>query len=49
MNIKLKKNNYKFNARVFAIIFNESKDKILLFKINDGRDYFMLPGGRIKL
>ena len=49
MNIDFTKNNYKFNARVSAIIFNESKDKILLFKINDGRDYFMLHGGRIEL
>lgn len=49
MNIDFTKDNYKFNARVSAIILNESKSKILLFKIDDGRDYFMLPGGRIEL
>ena len=49
MNIDFIKYNYKFNARVSAIILNRSKDKILLFKIEDGRDYYMLPGGRIEL
>ena len=27
----------------------KEKNKILLFKIEDGRDYFLLPGGRIEL
>lgn len=39
-------NNY-FNARVSAIIYNKDKTKILLFKIAD-RDYYLLPGGKIK-
>lgn len=49
MNIDFEKNDYRFNARAAAIILNEQKDKILLFKIEDGRDYFLLPGGRIEL
>lgn len=49
MNIDFERDNYKFNARVSAIILNKEKNKILLFKIEDGRDYFLLPGGRIEL
>lgn len=49
MNIDFEKDNYKFNARVSALILTENKDKVLLFKIEDGRDYYMLPGGRIEL
>ncbi len=49
MNIDFEKNNYRFNARASAIILNKKKDKILLFKVEDGRDYFLLPGGRIEL
>ncbi len=49
MNIDFKKNNYEFNARVSAIIYNKDKTKVLLFKVEDGRDYFLLPGGRIEL
>lgn len=49
MNIDFEKDNYRFNARASAIIFNKEKNKILLFKVEDGRDYFLLPGGRIEL
>jgi len=49
MNIDFEKNNYEFNARVSAIIYNKEKTKVLLFKVEDGRDYFLLPGGRIEL
>lgn len=49
MNIDFEKNNYGFNARVSAIILNKDRDKILLFRVEDGRDYFLLPGGRIML
>ena len=49
MNVDFVKDDYRFNARASAIILNDKKDKILLFKIEDGRDYFLLPGGRIKL
>ena len=38
----------RFNARCSAIIYNKDKTKILVFKIEDGRDYYMLPGGRIE-
>lgn len=40
--------NSRFNARCSAIIFNKNKTKVLIFKINDGRDFYMLPGGRIE-
>ena len=49
MNIDFEKDNYRFNARTSAIIFNKDKSKVLLFRVEDGRDYFMLPGGRIEL
>ncbi len=48
MNIDFENGNYRFNARVSAIIYNANKNKVLLFKINDGRDFYMLPGGRIE-
>ena len=49
MNLDFTKDNYRFNARASAIILNEKQDKILLFKVEDGRDYFLLPSGRIEL
>lgn len=49
MNIDFTKDDYRFNARVSAIILNKDKTKILLYKVEDGRVYYMLPGGRIKL
>lgn len=48
MNIDFEKGNYKFNARASAIILNKDKTKMLLFKVEDDRDYFLLPGGRIE-
>ena len=48
MNIDFQKDNYRFNARASAIILNKEKSKVLLFKVEDGRDYFLLPGGRIE-
>ena len=48
MNIDFEKDNNRFNARVSAIILNKDKNKILLFKVEDGRDYYLLPGGRIE-
>ena len=42
MNVDFVKDNYRFNARASAIILNEKKDKILLFKVEDGRDYFFI-------
>lgn len=49
MNIDYTKDNYWFIARATAIILNKDKTKVLLFKVEDGRDYFLLPGGRIEL
>ena len=46
MNINYINNNYQFNLRTSAIIFNKDKNKILLFKVKD-RDFYLLPGGRI--
>lgn len=48
MNLDFVKDNYRFNARASAIILNKDKSKVLLFKVEDGRDYFLLPGGRIE-
>ena len=48
MNIDFTKDNYRFNARASAIIYNKDKTKVLLFKI-EGYDYFLLPGGRIEM
>jgi 8-oxo-dGTP pyrophosphatase MutT (NUDIX family) len=47
MNLDYEINNNRFNARTSAIIYNKDKTKVLLFKV-DGRDYYLLPGGRIK-
>lgn len=49
MNLDFEKDNYRFNARVSLILYNKDKTKVLLFKVEDGRDYFLLPGGRIEL
>lgn len=48
MNIDFEKDNNRFNARSSAIILNKDKSKVLLFRVEDGRDYFLLPGGRIE-
>lgn len=48
MNIDFVKDSYRFNARSSAIIYNKGKTKVLLFKVGDDRDFYMLPGGRIK-
>ena len=48
MNIEFEKDNNRFSARSSAIIYNSDKTKVLLFKVEDGRDYFLLPGGRIE-
>ena len=49
MNLDFENNNYRFNARTSAIIYDKTKTMVLLYKVNDGRDFYMLPGGRIKL
>ena len=47
MDLDFQTDNNRFNARVSAIIYNKSKDKVLLFSMKD-RNYYMLPGGRIE-
>ena len=48
MDLEVKVDNSSFHARASAIIYNKDKTKVLLFKVNDGRDFYLLPGGRIK-
>lgn len=40
MEIDFIKDSYRFTTRASAIIFNKDKTKVLLFKVEDGRDYF---------
>lgn len=47
MNIDFKRNNFRFNFRTSAIIYNNDLSKVLLFNV-EGRDFYMLPGGRIE-
>ena len=47
MNIDFVNENYRFNARSSAIIYNRDKTMVLLFSVGDDRDFYMLPGGRI--
>lgn len=47
MDIDFKFENNRMNARVSIIIYNKDKSKVLLFRVNDGREFYMLPGGRI--
>lgn len=49
MDLKIKINNNSFHSRSSAIIYNKDKTKVLLFKVEDGRDFYLLPGGRIEL
>ena len=48
MNLDYTFDNYRFNIRVSAIIYNKDKTKILIFNM-EGNDYYMLPGGRIEM
>ena len=48
MNIDFIDNKYRFNARSCAIIYNKDKTKVLLFKADETRDFYMLPGGKVK-
>lgn len=47
MNIDFIDDKYRFNARSCAIIYNKNKIKVLLFKADETRDFYMLPGGTI--
>ena len=47
MNIDFKRDDFRFNARASAVIYNKELSKVLLFII-EGKDFYMLPGGRIE-
>jgi len=49
MNVDFEISGTRINARVAAIIYNKDMSKVLLFKVEDGRDFYMLPGGRIEV
>lgn len=47
MNVNYIKNDFQFNLRTSALIFNKDKTKVLLFNV-EGRSFYMLPGGRVE-
>lgn len=47
MNVDFKRDDFRFNARTSAVIYNKDLSKVLLFNV-EGRDFYMLPGGRIE-
>ena len=47
MNVDFKRNDFRFNARASAVIYNKDLSKVLLFII-EGKDFYMLSGGRIE-
>lgn len=47
--IRFKLENFDFHSRASVIIYNEEKNKVLLFKVEDGRNFYLLPGGKIQL
>lgn len=46
MDVRYTNKDFQFFLRVSALIFNEDESKILLFNVT-GRDFYMLPGGKI--
>ena len=48
MNVDFIDDEYRFNARSCAIIYNKDKTNVLLFKADEARNFYMLPGGRIQ-
>ena len=46
MYLEFIRDDFKFSARVSALIYNNNQSKILLFNIK-GRSYYALPGGKI--
>lgn len=46
MDVRYTNNNYQFLLRVSILIFNKDESKVLLFNV-EGREFFMLPGGKI--
>ena len=47
MNLDFVRNDFRFNARTSAVIYNKDLSKVLLFNV-EGRNFYMLPGGRIE-
>ena len=47
MNLYFIRDSFRFNARTSDIIYNKEQNKILLFNV-EGRDFYMLPVGRIE-
>ena len=47
MNIDFIRDNFRFNARASAVIYDKDLKKVLLFNV-EGRDFYLLPGGRIE-
>lgn len=45
--IRFKLENFDFHSR--TIIYNKEKNKVLLFKDEDRRSFYLLPGGKIQL
>ena len=48
MDIRLIDGDDRFAFRVSALIYNKDLTKILLFNV-EGRDWYMLPGGKVKI
>ena len=46
MDIRYTNNGFQFLLRVSILIFNRDESKVLLFNV-EGRDFYMLPGGKI--
>ena len=46
MDVRYTNNDFQFFLRVSALIFSADESKILLFNVT-GRDFYMLPGGKI--
>ena len=47
MNLDFSTDDFRFNARASAIIVNKDTTKILV-SVLEGRDFYVLPGGRIE-
>lgn len=47
MDIRYTNKDFQFFLRVSALIFNKDETKVLLFNV-EGRDFYMLPGGKIE-
>ena len=46
MNLDFIRNDFRLNVRTSALIYSKDLSKVLLFMV-EGREFYMLPGGRI--